>query len=458
MNWKKYELEILNYFTDLYPDTLITFDKKIIGKFSKVERQIDIYLEGQIAGYQIKIAVDCKYFSKNIDVKHVESFCSMVEDIDAHQGVLITKKGFSKAAINRAYYGIQKVELDILNFEEITKYQSLSAFPYVGNMSISIKAPFGWILDIENPVNNFASLFQRGLTLKQAKKRNEWMYVQFWKKENSGFTIDNLIDIQNGYISEGTKAKFEYIIGPKRKDEISTKIRVADVDTYPSLEVTGFMNFERFIFYFVLFTPRELLNKNLRKLQYLLATTIPMEISFNNNQVIQSTLNDLEDIEDLEERAGKYNQIALWYKEMKDVENTFLYYQKALDSFPKHYFTLRMITFECLIHNKIEEAKKYAVITFELEPSNPKVIQELIELYLEVQKPNLLIKLLNSLLNEHKEVEVSGNINYHLGILLKKLDRLKEGTNHLNLAKENFKKVFKGDHIVFANLEKMLKD
>ena len=75
MNWKKYEIEILTYFQETYPETTITFDKRIIGKYSKVERQIDIFIEGEIAGYEIKIVVDCKYFSKNIDVKHIESFC-----------------------------------------------------------------------------------------------------------------------------------------------------------------------------------------------------------------------------------------------------------------------------------------------------------------------------------------------------------------------------------------------
>ena len=152
MNWKKYEIEILTYFQETYPETTITFDKRIIGKYSKVERQIDIFIEGEIAGYEIKIVVDCKYFSKNIDVKHIESFCSMVEDVDAHQGVLITKKGYSKAAINRAYYGNQKVELDIINFDKIKESQAFEAIPYVGDFSVIIPAPFGWVLDLKDSI------------------------------------------------------------------------------------------------------------------------------------------------------------------------------------------------------------------------------------------------------------------------------------------------------------------
>jgi len=62
----------------------------------------------------IKIVVDCKCFSKRIDVKQVEAFCSMLEDLDAHQGCFNYSIGYSKAAINRAFYGNQKVNLILL--------------------------------------------------------------------------------------------------------------------------------------------------------------------------------------------------------------------------------------------------------------------------------------------------------------------------------------------------------
>ena len=202
MNWKKYEKEIFRYFTETYPNTTIKFDQKIIGRFSKVERQIDILIEGNIVNFPLTIIVDCKYLSKNIDVKEVDSFCAMVEDVNAHQGILVTQKGFSAAAINRAYYGNQKIELDIINFSEIKEFQSLGALPYSGNFSVILPAPFGWVIDIKERINGIASLFQRGLNLKEAQKRNEWMYVDFWYLENSDFSINDLIEIQNANILE----------------------------------------------------------------------------------------------------------------------------------------------------------------------------------------------------------------------------------------------------------------
>ena len=96
MNWKKYEKEIHQYFLDNYSGASIRHDVKVYGRYSKKDRQIDILIEDEVAGYPIKVAVDAKNFSKKINVKCVESFISMLEDIDVHQGLLITMKDSQK--------------------------------------------------------------------------------------------------------------------------------------------------------------------------------------------------------------------------------------------------------------------------------------------------------------------------------------------------------------------------
>lgn len=456
MNWKKYESEILTYFQETYPETTITFDKKINGKYSKAERQIDIFIEGEIAGYEIKIVVDCKYFSKNIDVKQVESFCSMVEDVDAHQGILITKKGYSKAAINRAYYGSQKVELDIINFDKIKEFQSFTAIPYVSDFSVILPAPFGWILDLKDSINNFATLFQRGLTLKEAQKKNEWMYIQFWKKEKSDFNIENLIEFQNEYIQENTKAEFKYKTGPKRKDNNKTKIRIADVESYPSLEVTGFIEFDEIIFYIVLFTPKELLNKNLRKLQYLLSIAIPTKIEFNNNDVINQLLSEIPNTQDKEKKSNMYYQIAIWHKEMKDDEKEIFYLKKSIEEFP-HYSSLKSIINESLKIGDFQESNKHSLIFSDIEPKNPRTFQDLIELHLKNEKPELIETFLMALRKNYTDLEILGNINFHLGILNSVLGLESKADSYFKLAKSNFKKVLPKNHPVFKALKQRLK-
>ncbi len=423
MNWKKYEKEILSYFQETYPEARISCDQKVLGKFSKTPRQIDVLIEGEIAGYIISIAVDCKYFFKKIDVKVVESFCSMVEDVGAHQGVLITQKGYSKAAINRAYYGNQKVELDIINFGELKKFQRFRAIPYVGHFCVIVPAPFGWVLDLVDRVNSFATIHQRGLTLKEAQKRNEWMYMQFWERDDNNSNIQLLIEFQNANILQiDSKTKFTYNDLVKRADGRTTKIRIADIPSYPAIEVTGFIEFDNHIFFVVLFTPKELLNKNLRKLQHILRVAEPAKIQFDNNQVIKQCLSTIEKSKDNEEKADKYFQIGDWYKEMDDYKNAFQSYVMGIECFPTHYKYLKKIIEEALIQQLNEEAKKYSIKLFEIEPKNPTVPSNLIDIYFTNKKQHLLIEIFNDLIKLHKESEILGNLTFHLGLVYLNLE------------------------------------
>ena len=163
MNWKDYENEVYQYFPDMYPGSKITFDAKVVGRYSKTERQIDVLIEDDVAGIPIKIVVDAKYFSTHIDVKCVESFIAMLEDVKANQGLLITQKGYSKAAINRAYYGPHNLELDVLNFEALLEHQGLEAIPYSGRNSLLLSSPFGWVIDSSKHAGYLACLYQRGV-------------------------------------------------------------------------------------------------------------------------------------------------------------------------------------------------------------------------------------------------------------------------------------------------------
>lgn len=458
MNWKEYENEILTYFQETYPETTISFDQKIKGKYSKVLRQVDILIEGEIAGYQIKIAVDCKNFSKKIDVKKVESFCSMVEDVEAHQGVLISQKGYSKAAINRAHYGNQQVELDIINFEELKEFQSFEALPYVGHFCVIVPAPFGWVLDLKDKINSFATIHQRGLTLKEAQKRNEWMYVQFWEKDSTEFGINNLIEFQNDRILEIDKgSEFSYKNNVRRNDGLNTKIRIAEVPKYPFIKTTGFIEFENHIFFIVLFTPKELMNKNIRKLQHILKVAKPAEIQFDNHQVIKQCLEEINQLEDLEIKAEKYFQIAKWYKEMDDNENSFKNYIKGIDCFPTHYTHLKIIIGEALSQGLLEQAEKYSIQLFNIEPKNQAVPNDLIEMYFDKKKEKELVKILIQLTTRFSDKEILGNLNFHIALTYLNMDIKEDANKYIVESKKLFEEIYPKDHQVFKAIKEFNK-
>lgn len=195
MDWKKYESEIYDIFRLAYPDTKIKYNQKIFGRYSKAERQIDVLIEGYIAGRKFSLIIDGKHYSKKIDVKDVEEFISMVEDVNAAQGILITSKGYTQAAINRAYYGPTEVELDILNFDELKHFQGFDGVTYSGLHGAIIPAPFGWIVDGTKREGSIATIYQRGKTWEEALECGEFIYVNIFKYDEEILTLEDVFKL-----------------------------------------------------------------------------------------------------------------------------------------------------------------------------------------------------------------------------------------------------------------------
>jgi hypothetical protein len=277
MDWKQYEKEIVDHFRAEYADATIIHNAKVQGRFSKVERQIDLLIEGEMADFRFRVVVDSKYRDKKIDVNDVESFIGMVRDVEADRGVMISSEGYSSAAINRAYYDDSDIELDVLNFKDLERFHAFGAIPRAGGHSVLLPAPFGWVIDATRREGMVATLYQRGLTFESAVEAGEWMYVNFWSKDQTANSIESLCKFQESYLSK-PDYKIEYQDGPSRQ-RVRTRIRLLRRPAY-STEYTGFVEFTDFIFFCVLLTPHELEPKNLRKLRYIMRTVLPIGIRF----------------------------------------------------------------------------------------------------------------------------------------------------------------------------------
>jgi Restriction endonuclease len=279
MHWKQYEDEIFDHFRNEFPSARIVRDVRVPGRFSQVERQVDILIDDTVAGFDVRIAIDAKHHNKRLDVTDVEAFLGFCNDIDAHKGVLISLMGYTKAATNRAHYDESDIELDVLNFAELKRFQAFSALAYAGGHGVVLPAPFGWIVDGKRQLDgSVATLYQRGYDLKQAQQAHEWMYVNFWIKKDDVTTLEILLAHQESYLlTKFSEAKITYLDGPARKVGV-TKIRRFEEKTYPVPEYTGFVVFDEFIFFCVMFTPPEFANRNLRKLNYILRSVIPFRL------------------------------------------------------------------------------------------------------------------------------------------------------------------------------------
>jgi hypothetical protein len=60
------------------------------GRYSKVDRQVDVLVSGNMADFEMRVAIDAKHYSRPIDVKDVECFLGYCADLGVSKGVSIS--------------------------------------------------------------------------------------------------------------------------------------------------------------------------------------------------------------------------------------------------------------------------------------------------------------------------------------------------------------------------------
>lgn len=101
--WKRFEklvYEIQKSFSGT--TATVTHKDYILGVDSKVEREIDISIKQQVAQFPILVVIECKDYAKPVDVKTVEEFAGLAEDVRANKGVMVSSNGFTPGAISVA--------------------------------------------------------------------------------------------------------------------------------------------------------------------------------------------------------------------------------------------------------------------------------------------------------------------------------------------------------------------
>ncbi|WP_181365002.1 restriction endonuclease [Arthrobacter sp. HMWF013] len=111
MDFKEYENGIADVIEFLVGSGgKVSRNVHLLGKNSKIPRQIDVLVEGHQFGINTsKLIIDCKSYAKNLDVNDISTFEGMVADVGAEAGWLVTTKGYSEAAENIAasYRGVK---------------------------------------------------------------------------------------------------------------------------------------------------------------------------------------------------------------------------------------------------------------------------------------------------------------------------------------------------------------
>ncbi|MEC4049197.1 restriction endonuclease [Flavobacterium sp. SUN046] len=454
MDWKKYEAEIFENFKTAYPNAKIKFNQKIIGRYSKVERQIDVLIEERIAGKKIRLVIDGKYYSKNVDVKDVESFISMVEDIDAAQGILITSKGYSEAAINRAYYGPIDIELDILNFDELKQFQGFGGITYSGWHGAKIPAPFGWVVDGTRREGSIANIYQRGKSYEEATKDGEFIYVNILSFDENLKNLDDVLNFhKENTLAFHPTATCEYSDSIERSDKKRTLLRKILREETHFEEYTGFVEFEEFCVFCVLFTPEQLKTKNIRKLEYVIERLIPMNVDLKSVAIVR--INDLrklmEKSDSEQEKAEILIAIAQIHRDMKEFEIAKKIYEESIKLFPENY-----VAHLGLLEIGYNSSERDMLIAnfYGLAPGNRQICDDIVRLGIENEQIDFTEKLLLvKLKDEPSNFESLGNIYFSLADLFYAKESMEIALKYFRLAKSNFIKCFEISHPALQSIE-----
>lgn len=124
VKWKAYEEQIFSYLRKRFPeDTKILRGERLYGRYSKSKRkrQVDVLVLTPYKERFLTIVVECKCLNSKIYVPRVDAFAGFIDDVNVDFGMMVTTKGFSKSAINRA--NASKILTEKVNFQQ--KFQKM---------------------------------------------------------------------------------------------------------------------------------------------------------------------------------------------------------------------------------------------------------------------------------------------------------------------------------------------
>lgn len=180
--WQQLELLVASIQRQLAPGAKVTHNAMLPGLLSETTRQVDVLVEQNIGQYVMRVALECKDYSKPVDVKGVEEFDGLLKDIGAHKGALVCPKGFTKSAKKRA----KKLAIEL--------YSPADTDPHKWQASLSLPT----ICDFRATKIAFGVSTSAPMPLRLPEHFYE---LPFFDLE--GRNLGNIIDIANEHWSHG---------------------------------------------------------------------------------------------------------------------------------------------------------------------------------------------------------------------------------------------------------------
>lgn len=421
MNWKEYEDAIFEALSAAYPSATIRRDVKLPGKHSRTKRQIDILVEYYLLGKRVHIIVDAKQYTHRLDVKDVDSFIGMVQDVGAVEGILVTDKGYSQAAVERAHNASVPITLETYSLTELQEYQGSEAVVHAGTRGVRFPAPFGWVVDANGASDSLAALYQRGKTLAEATAAREFMYVNIFAKTAEVQNITDLLQHQRKRMepsSPDARLLVEQAI--PRADKRPTLLRKAEMWTYPGLEYTGFVEFETYLFFCVLITPEALQGRNVRKVQFILEQAQAQDMTEDFEQAVDRMEQLLPHAVDESETAALLFSQGKLLRQIKRYGEANEKLAASLATEPQGRFAyearVQLVVAALESGREADEVDKCLDAWFESEPDSGTLTLDLIQQLTGYGRRDTAIAFIRKKLIEHKSDSVRvGFMHYQLG-------------------------------------------
>ena len=99
--WQVFENQIADLLKNHHGDLTVKQNVKITDGSSS-RRQFDIIIERVVADGVVRIAVECKCYTRKLTLEKVEAFAAKIKSSQIPTGVMVTKVGFGKGAFNKA--------------------------------------------------------------------------------------------------------------------------------------------------------------------------------------------------------------------------------------------------------------------------------------------------------------------------------------------------------------------
>lgn len=97
-DWRAYQEEAAEFFRSLGFEAQTDFT--IEG--ARTKHDIDVYVEIDVAGFDVKWLVECKYWQKPVSKLHVLALRTIVTDVGADRGIILCETGFQSGAYDGA--------------------------------------------------------------------------------------------------------------------------------------------------------------------------------------------------------------------------------------------------------------------------------------------------------------------------------------------------------------------